>query len=191
MPTFNAYLAEHPEAAPKRKVRHPEWTLQTKIKGFVREFCAIPHEFAAHDRSFDKTSKQHIFEAERGIRRGWMDTELAVAGGKTFRCELKWGDNKVKDTDEQGLLIARMNDLGHPTTWASSVHGYLQGALRAGIPFHPGAVERAARIDEFLRATFDKPAPKGRSHVSKPRASRASSRGIAAVARARAKGVLV
>ena len=68
MPTLDDYMAEHPEAAPKPKHWHPEWSLQTKIKGFVREFCAVRHEFVAHDRAYDATGKQHIFEAERGVR---------------------------------------------------------------------------------------------------------------------------
>ena len=172
--------------------RHPEWSLQTKILGFVREFCAVPHEFAAHDRAFDATGKQHLFEAERGIRRGWMDTELAIQGGVTFRCELKWAPNKVRPDDEQGRLIERMNLLGHPTAWADSVLGYLAAAEAAGVPFHPRARDRAAYLDEFLRATFAAP-PAPKRGASKPRVVKDGRHkaGLRKIARARDKGIFV
>lgn len=162
-----AYEAEG-IAPPKRKVRRPEWTLQTKIKAFVREFCACEHEFVAHDRSFDKTGVQHLFEAERGIRRAWMDTELAIQGGVTFRCELKWAPNRVKDDDEQGRLIKRMNELGHPTAWTDSVAGYYRLAFAAGVPWRPGTAARASYLDDWMRATFAK--------ASAPKKARAARR---------------
>jgi len=167
MPTLPEYLAEHPDVAPKPRHRHPEWTLQTKILGFVREFVACEHEFCAHDRSFDATGKQHLFEAERGIRRGWMDTELAIEGGITFRCELKWGANKPDA--EQDRLIARMNVLGHPTQWTNSVAGYYALSAMAGVRWRAGALARASYLDEWLRATFAKPVVMKKRASSKPR----------------------
>lgn len=177
MPTLDDYMAEHPEAAPKPKHWHPEWSLQTKIKGFVREFCAVGHEFVAHDRAYDATGKQHIFEAERGVRRGWMDTELAIEGGITFRCELKWGRNKPSRDQER--LIARMNVLGHPTCWTNSVVGYYTFAVAAGVRWHPNALARARFLDETLAAAFAKaPSPRKASKPARPRASaRAIARG--------------
>ena len=169
MPTYAEYVADHPEAAPKKRQRHPEWSLQTKIKGFVSDFCAIEHEFVAHDRTYDKSGVQHLFEAERGIRRGWMDTELAVEGGMTFRCELKWWPNKVVADDDQDRLIKRMNQLDHPTAWTSSVAGYLAHARDAGVPFRQGADARAAYLDEMLRTTFAAPKAAKKRTASKPR----------------------
>lgn len=188
MPTLAEYLDANPDAAPKRKVRHPEWTLQTKLVGFVREFCAVEHEFAAHDRSENHSARQHLWERQRGIRAGWMDTELAVAGGMTFRCELKWGDNKLND--EQTKLIARMNTLGHPTAWTNSVVGYLAAAQTAGIPFRSGADRRAAYLDDFLRATFATTPKSKRKRASKPRAPRPNARKLAAFRGLYDKGLL-
>jgi hypothetical protein len=150
-----AYAAQD-VAMPKKRRRRPEWTLQTKIKAFVREFVACEHEFVAHDRSFDKTGMQHLFEEQRGIRRAWMDTSLAIMGGCTFRCELKFPPNKVVAGDDQHKLIARMNKLGHPTAWTDNVEGYMVAAMAAGVPFRPGALARARYLDEWLRATFAK-----------------------------------
>lgn len=160
----------------KKKIRHREWTLQTKLVGFVREFCAVPHEFAAHDRSYDKTGKQHLFEAQRGIRADWLDTELVLLGGTTFRCELKWGKNKVDDLDGQHRMIKRLNALGHPAIWVNSVVGYMMEATRlADVQWHPGAAARAKFLDEWLIATFAKPRAAAKS---KPRAPRASQRAL-------------
>lgn len=165
-------------------MRHPEWSLQTKIKQFVREWCAEPHEFAAHDRSFDKTGKQHIFEAARGIRRAWPDTELALGAGRTFRCELKWAPNRVRDGDDQDVLLARLRSLGHPSAWADSVVGYLSAALDAGVAFRPGAEVRAAQLDAILRAAADAaPRAPGSKRARAPRAAPSAVRRVEALRR--------
>jgi len=177
MTTLDEAYADAGIAKPKRKVRRPEWTLQTKIKAFVREYCAEDHEFAAHDRSFDATGKQHIFEAERGIRAAWPDTELVLPRRRTFRCELKWGDNKVRDGDEQHKLIFRLSSLGHPTGWASSVTGYMRlAAVMADVQWRLGADARAAALDEWMRREFA--APRVASKSSKPRVQRPTKRAL-------------
>jgi hypothetical protein len=167
---------------PKRA--HPEWSLQTKIKGFVREWVACPHEFAAHDRSANIRGMQHLWEKERGIRAGWPDTELLLPGGVTFRCELKWGDNKVVPGDDQDVLIARLNDLGHPAAWANTVTKYLEEARKAWVPFREGADIRARQLDQLLQAAA--PAKKPRAG-SKPRKPRADTARIARMEKIRAK----
>ena len=173
-------------APPRKKKRQPEWTLQTKILGFVREFCACGHEFAAHDRTFDFGGKQHLFEAQRGIRAGWMDTELAIEGGITFRCELKWGKNVVRDGDDQDRLIKHMNALGHPTAWTNSVVGYLDAATAAGVPWRVGARARAIYLDEWMQATFAVPKLAGRSRNAPGKTSQSA---LKAMARNRRRGV--
>ena len=174
MTTLEEAYAEAGIKPRRAKPRHPEWTLQTKLVGFVREFVACEHEFAAHDRSFDATGKQHLFEAERGVRKDWLDTELVLerrqlVPATTFRCELKWGANKP--SDGQDALIRRLNALGHPAAWANSIDGWMEAAAKAGAPFRPGALARARYLDEWLRATFEKPrtaAKAGRARTPRP-----------------------
>lgn len=189
MVTLAEAYAEAGVAPPKGKRRHPEWSLQTKIVGLVREFVACEHEFAAHDRGFDASGKQHLFEAERGIRRSWLDTELVCAGGLTFRCELKWGRNTPDDG--QARLISRLNALGHPAAWANSIAGYVAAARVAGVPFHPSVDHRAAHLDAWLLTTFDAPAvcAKIARTPSAARTKNPSRSGLNAMARSRKAGI--
>lgn len=169
MPTLEEYYADNEDVRPKKKRQHPEWSLQTKLVGLVREFVDCEHEFACHDRSFDARGKQHLFEAERGVRKSWLDTELLIFGGMTFRCELKWLPNKVKDDDGQGILIARLNAIGHPAAWVHSLVGYLDASRAAGVPWRQGARARAVYLDAWLVATFGGPPKSKGARHAKPR----------------------
>jgi hypothetical protein len=124
---------------PPRRQIHYEWALQRGVGRFVRQAIAVPHEFAAHDRGPKHSPREHIGEAARFIRRAWPDTELAVLGGVTFRCELKrpgWSPPATEDPHwrDQKRLLAALQALGHPTAWASSVVMYAEKAIAVGIP---------------------------------------------------------
>jgi hypothetical protein len=162
-------------ALPQKRRQRPEWALQVQIKKFVREYVACQHEFVAHDRSQNVSGKQHMFEAARGIRKGWPDTELLWEGGRSFRCEMKWAPNKVRPDDDQGRLILRLNALGHPTRWVTSVHQYWSEAAAIGVPFHLGAEKRASYFDEMLLARH---IARKRVGPSKPRAPTPTKRAL-------------
>lgn len=182
MPTFAEVYAEHPEAAPPTKRGHQEHNLQTKLVAFCREYIAVPHEFAAHDRSENHGGKQHLWEAKRGIRRSWPDIELALQGGRTIRCELKAAGKKLMPGSDQERLAERLNALGHVTFWANTATMFLHFARLSDVPFRPGADARAAAIDTVLTAATSKPAT-----ASKPRAARVPTSRIRAVERVRAR----
>lgn len=182
----DAYAAEG-VTPPRAKRGRPEHALQTQIKKLVREFVALDHEFAAHDRSENRSGTQHMWEKARGARKGWPDIEIVLAGGGTFRCELK-AKGRKPDLDQLNV-IARLNALGHPTAWADSAATFVQEAARLGVPMRAGVERRALVIDAFL-AEAEQTRAIGK-RPSKPRREPAKQAGLRAVERARAKGTLV
>ena len=162
------------------KRAYPEAQLQTKIKQFVREFCAVPHLFAAHDRGANPSAFGHKFQKARGQTAGWPDVEIALEGGATFRCELKAKGKKVDDDGEQMRVGKALIALGHPWAWADSVVGFFEAARIAGVPFRPGALLRALDLDLVLAGAAMKrkgAAPKS-YRPAKPRAKPARKGGI-------------
>jgi len=150
MDLLEAYEREGLEP-PRQWRRRPEHALQKELKGLVREYVAIPHKFAAHDRTKKTNDTQHILEAARGIVSGWPDTELCLLGGDTFRCELKARGKQVKKCSNQDRVINELNRLGHRTYVADCAVAYVKAAIASGIvPFRPGAMRRAEAIDQFL-----------------------------------------
>src|SRR5690349_17674822 len=97
---------------------HREHILQRGVVSFCKRCIAVPHEFAAHDRAAPKSTQDHVWQARRGIRAGWPDTELLLMGGMTFRVELKAPKVKFDEESRQGDMLIRLNDLGHKASWA-------------------------------------------------------------------------
>lgn len=114
-----------------------EWALQRGVKRFVKRAVAVEHEFACHDRGAKRSAVEHIYEAERGIRRDWPDTELAYVGGHTFRCELKRADVVFDWTSGQGRLLQKLQRIGHGSAAATTVTEYGVAAELAGVPLVP------------------------------------------------------
>lgn len=169
------------------KRTHPESALQTQIKKFVRDCVSCPHIFAAHDRSKDHSGVQHMWEAMRGLKKHWPDTELLLPAGITFRCELKAAGKQIEADGGQAKLGAEIAALGHPWAWANSVQSYLAAARAAGVPFHPSADLRALDLDLVLEGRHVK-APGPKSYVAqKPRAKKPSASAIARTHAARGR----
>ena len=146
--------------AQKRVVTHPEWAVQRGIMRFCKRAIACEFEFASHDRGRARSEMEHIFEAARGIRRDWPDVELALAGGRTFRCELKAPGVGIDISSGQFRMIHRLSRLGHPTIWANSVRMFGSVANTLGIPLLPNWGVIAAHEDELVAADIRKQAAK-------------------------------
>jgi hypothetical protein len=174
-----------PEAPRRKTPIQREWAVQRGVKFFVKRCVAVEHEFAAHDRGFARSEYEHIGEAARGIRRAWMDTELALKGGRTFRCELKAPGVRIDKNGDQWKLIHRMNDIGHPTWWANSVRGYALAALDYGVPILGNWETVAQHADELVAADIREQEAKAEkkragTYKSKPRAARPTRGQVAA-----------
>ncbi len=154
----------------------PEWSLQTQIKKFVREFCVVPHLFAAHDRGANPSARGHMWQKTRGAVAGWPDIELCWPDGRTFRCELKAPGGKP--SDEQMRTGDALLAIGHPWAWASSVTEFLGAARAAGVPFRPGADLRALDLDLVLAGAAMKRKAIAPKSYRKPRAKPARKGGI-------------
>ena len=135
---------------------HREFELQKAIKVFVKRCVAVPHEFASHDRAAPRSPLDHVFQAERGVRRSWPDTELLLDGGKTFRCELKRPGRKLDDETQQSELLTRLVSIGHPASWANSVSMYGTQCERFGVPLHGNWRTVAQLADEHVLAQIRK-----------------------------------
>jgi hypothetical protein len=129
-----------------------EFILQRKIFEMVARCVVVGHEFASHDRGFARSEHEHRWEAARGIRSNWPDTELALAGGRTFRCELKRPGVRLKPDSEQARLIDRLTALEHPAAWANSVVGYFEQCARFGVPLCHNWRTLARLADEQVAA---------------------------------------
>jgi hypothetical protein len=149
MPTLPEYLADHPEAAPRRKNARPERALQIQLRALCREHIAVRHTFAAHERSAPYGA-QHIYEKEAGIVTGWPDVELCLEGGRTVRIELKAAGKELIVGSEQDRVARELNGLGHPTCWANSAQMFVDQTGGLGVPWRPSAMRAAQAIDAFL-----------------------------------------
>jgi hypothetical protein len=116
--------------------RFPEHVLQVQCKIFCKEAIDAPHSFQAFDRSSNGSGVQHMYEANRGIRKGQPDT-LIIYNGWAIYCELKAPGNKPTSyQEEMGLEIRRAG--GH-WFWANSVVRYMDGLAYFGVHFRPNA----------------------------------------------------
>lgn len=131
---------------------HREHALQRGVMWFVQRAIAVEHVFACHDRAKPTSEHSHAFEAARGLRSGWPDTELALDGGRTFRCELKKRGGRLIVGSEQHLVIRRLADIGHPTAWADSVMAYGQACERWSVPLRANWRHVATLADEMVAA---------------------------------------
>jgi len=181
----------------RRAPIHPESALAKGVARAVKRAVACDHEFAAHDRSGEFTPGAHIWEAQRGRRRHWPDTELVCAGNLTFNCELKppgWKPPNPHTVafqawDGQLRMIGRLIALGRRAAWANSVLTYLEQAELAGVPLNPNWRTVAQHEDELVAADIRRQVEKrdGSVKKSRPFKERATPGRIRAVARARAR----
>lgn len=141
----------------------PEHNFQTKVKQWVRDCVAEPHVLLAHDRTHNHGTRQHIYEAARGIVAGTPDTQLLVRG-RSLWVELKVKGGVLSPT--QKALHPRMAAVGHPVSVAYSVTEYMGACLAAGVKLTAHAAMRAQMMDALLEAARPVKPP------SKPRAAR-------------------
>lgn len=147
---------------------HREHVLQRAIKRFVLRCVIGEFEFVAHDRAAQRSDHDHIWQAARGLRRGWPDTEILLADGRTFRCELKAPGRRLDDEEYQAELITRLNLLGHPTTWANSAAMYGAEGERFGVPLRPNWRTVAQLLDEQVLAEIRTEQTKTKKVVGEP-----------------------
>jgi hypothetical protein len=178
MPTLEQYLAEHPEAAPKRGGIKPEHVLQIACKQWLTEALPATVMWTAVEKGvyYGGNAKRRMAMAARakarGIKNGvpdfhfwWQGTYLAV--------ELKVGGNATQD--DQDNWIAGLRLQAFHAEVARSV-SELERHLRAyGFPVRTSA----KGIDERLPLRE----PPKRARASKPRAPRPTARGLRVAAR--------
>lgn len=145
-------IEEDPLPTPRRRPIQREWAVQRGVKFFVKRAIAVEHEFASHDRGRARSEREHIGEAARGIRADWLDTELVLPEGVTFRCELKAPGVRPESGGGQMKMINKLLSLGHPASWANSVTGYGEVALSAGVPLKANWRTIAQHADELVAA---------------------------------------
>jgi hypothetical protein len=137
---------------------HPESALQRGVKRAVKRTVACEHEFVCHDRGQEQNAGSHIWEEARGMRGGWPDAEIVLAGGLTFRCELKrpgWKPPNVEKDEHwrrQSMILRRLRELGHRAEYATSVMEFLTHAYAADVPLHSNWRFVAAHEDELVAA---------------------------------------
>jgi len=131
---------------------HREHPVHRAWLTFCKRCVAVPFEPAAHDRAAPRSAHDHEWQAKRGLRGDWLDTELALDGGRTFRCELKAFGVKLEVGGKQERLIIRLNELGHPSTWANSIAMYGQQCERFGVPLRANWRTVAQLADEHALA---------------------------------------
>ena len=136
---------------------------------FCSKCIAVPHAFASHDRAARTSAHSHIFQARRGIRRGWPDTELLLPGGRTFRVELKRPGVRVEEESQQADVLVKLNDLGHQSTWANSVTMYGEECERFGVPLWGNWRTVAQLGDEYVAAKIRKAEGKTKQQDNAPK----------------------
>jgi hypothetical protein len=175
---------------------HRESALQRGVKRFVRRAVALPHIFAAHDRSAEHDTGSHLFETERGIVPGWPDT-VTITPGLHFYAELKTPGKRP--TQQQARVGASLNAMpGCAWAWADTVTGFALLAEAARVPLLPNWRTVAAHEDELVAADIRKQeakqaglVPRGKAPRGKaPRAKR-NAGNPAWVGRARRAGVMI
>lgn len=186
---------QYEDEGPARRINiHPEYAVQRAVVRFVAKCVAVPHEFASHDRGQARSANEHQWDALRGIRSGWMDVELLLEGGITFRCELKAPGKKPDPKGKQIWFIDRMNALGHPAAWANSVTMFAKEALKAGIPLRASWPAVAEHEDALAAADIraqELKAKAKRAGTWKPGRPRVAKSSPGMVARYRGVGVKV
>ena len=122
---------------PKRIMTQPEWAVQRGVMRFCRRAIACEFEFASHDRGRPRSEMEHIGEAARGVRHGWPDVELALAGSRTFRCELKAPGVNIERKERaipayQATIYTRPSDHLGEQRLRLRYHGVVAGRAASG-----------------------------------------------------------
>jgi hypothetical protein len=170
---------------------HRESALQKGVKRFVRRAVALPHIFAAHDRSAEHGTGSHLFETERGIGPGWPDT-VTITPGLHFYAELKAPGKRP--TQQQAQVGASLNSMpGCAWAWADTVMGFAVLADAAHVPLLPNWRQVAVHEDELVAGDIRKQEARAAGQVpsGKPVRAKRKSGNPGWVRRARNAGVMV
>ncbi len=185
MPTLEEYLADHPEAKPKRGGTKPEHVLQIACKQWLSEALPPEIKWTAVDKGvhFAGDRQARLMQAARAKARGIKNSvpDFHFWGPSIYLAvELKVGGNAANDGQDE--WIAGLRALNHKAEVARSVTELEHHLRDAGFPVRTSA----KGIDERLPV---REAPKRAS--SKPRVAKDARHqaGLAAIARARNKGV--
>ena len=141
----------------KRKHGHPEANLQTQVGKWCRECIKTPHKFKAFDRSRNSFAAgspvgRHLFEWQKGIDKGTLDTCVIIEGGAHHWIELKAPGKVIDPRKDAAQLeeIAGLRALRIHADWTNSVQGYARLLQGWGIALYPLAMVRAEDLDRLL-----------------------------------------
>lgn len=162
MPTLDEYLAEHPDAAPKRRYKRAEDALQVRCNTWLK--TALPPEVAwtGIEHAQKLTAWQGQMRKAKGIRAGIEDLQFLYAGHFTA-IELKV---KSPQTEEQARR-QRLVTAQRGSYFICRSMAEVEAALRSvGIPVRINAPP------ELIVSRIKAP------RKTKPREPRASSRAL-------------
>jgi hypothetical protein len=153
-------LFDEPQPTKRKRAKsaHPEANLQTKIGQWCRESIRCKHKFKAFDRSQNSRVPgspvgRHLFEWQRGLRRGTLDTCVITApDARHHWIELKAPGVSIDPKDDEAQIkeIADIRELGGQAGWTNSVVGYATLLAGWGVDLYPLAMIRAEDLDRLL-----------------------------------------
>jgi hypothetical protein len=171
--------------AQKAKRGHPEANLQTKIAQWCRESIRCRHKFKAFDRAKNSYAPgsdrgRHLYEWQKGIRRGTLDTCVITEGGVHHWIELKAPGVTIDPKEDEAQIkeIADLQALGGFAGWTNSVVGYARMLAEWSVPLHGLAMVRAEDLDRLLLAKKMKKSGKAPRSYRKPRGAAPSRAGM-------------
>jgi hypothetical protein len=129
---------------------------QEKAVVFARDAIVGPHIFMAHDRSRAKSSKEHLWQAKRGVRKGTPDTQLILPGGLHAWFEFKAPGQRVASGDDQDLMLAKLRSLGDEADWGVTIEDMRAFWAEHNVPMVPNAAYRAMVLDGLVDSRIAK-----------------------------------
>lgn len=177
----------------------PEDRLSIAAFRFLNDTLESPfYVTMIHDRDHGKrTLMQRSRDANRGVTKGQLDADVVQGPPYLHRkLELKRGRNDL--TEAQIMTVDALTQCGGPPVVAWDLRDVFSGLMDEGFRFVPNSHLRLAYYEELL-ASWDREAELKKSpdsvlaqfSRSKPREPKPTRAQLNAVARARAKGVLV
>jgi hypothetical protein len=142
------------EDRPKRNWIPREAYRQEKAVVFARVAIIGPHKFVAHDRSRPKSSKEHLFQWKRGVRKATPDTELIWPMSRVAKFEFKSPGQKPDGDQLQMLEDYRL--LGIEAAWGVTIEDLYNFWTLAGVPMVPNAHFLALKYDGMVDSRIAK-----------------------------------
>lgn len=189
------WAAPEPGKKERAKPIHREAWRQEKSIVWARSAILEPHIFLAYDRAMPRGDQSHLFQWRRGVREDTLDMELILTA-RSLRWEFKAKGNRVKDDDGQGLMIARLRDLGHVAGWGITIVDLCRFMARNGVKLAANAEYQAMHYDGMVDSRIAKEEAR-RESSAPPKAKRARTTGPRHTAgkrfmkRAAARGILL